>query len=131
MLFLFGMIFGLGNALLFRPQPDIPIVRDKPILFRHLLLAAVKNKPLMATMGFMLAFTLHMVAAPFYVKYMLDLEIGFFGVGVINSIVALAMVISAPFWGRVVQRFGCRPVLIFCVLVAAQSVFAIIEAKRK
>jgi len=117
LLFVFGMVFGLVNALLFRPQHDVPIVRKEHIPFRRLLLEALRNKPLLATMGFMLVFMLQTVAGPFYVKYMLDMEIGFFGIGVINSVLALAMILSSPFWGRVVQRVGCRPVLILCVMV--------------
>jgi len=116
LLFVFGMLFGLTNALLFRPQHDIPIERSERVPFRTMLLAALTNKPLLATMGFMLVFTLQAVAGPFYVMYMFGLDIGFFGIGVINSVLALAMVFSSPFWGRVVQRVGCRPVLILCVM---------------
>jgi MFS family permease len=117
LLFVFGMIFGLINALLFRPQHDIPIERDQRVSFRDMLLQALRNKPLLATMGFMLVFMMQTVAGPFYVTYMLGMELGFFDIGLINAVLALAMILSSPLWGRIVQRVGCRPVLILCVLI--------------
>ena len=114
-LFGFGMIFGLANAMLFRPQLDVPIQRHaEGARFRDLVLGAFRNRPLMATMGFMLVFSLQMVAAPFYFTYLLrDLHAPYVGVGIINAMVSLTAIACAPFWGRVIGRVGCRPVLIF------------------
>lgn len=52
--------------------------------------------------------------------YMLrELHVGFVGVGLYNATLALSRVLSAPHWGRAIDRLGSRPVLVFCAIGAA------------
>lgn len=54
--------------------------------------------------------------------YMLrDLHVGFVGLGLYNATLAAARVFGAPFWGRSIDRFGARPVLVLCALGSAFS----------
>lgn len=120
LLFAFGMVFGLLNAALFRAQRDVPVhVGEHTPRFGTMLRQAFANKPLMATMGFMLVFMLQSLAWPFYIKYMLDINVPFLGVGIVNGVMMLTMLICSPMWGKIVGRFGCRPVLIFAAALLA------------
>ena len=120
LLFGFGMIFGLANALLFRFQSDVRL--EKPpvhVPFGKMIGATFANRPLLITMAFVMTLMLQSVAGPFFVKYMLDLNMTYLGIGMVNSVMALVALAAAPLWGRVVGRFGCRPVLVICCTVLA------------
>jgi MFS family permease len=115
-LFGFGMVFGLLNVILFVPQADVPVapVERGPGLWR-MAADTFRNKPLMVLMAFWTLWCLQSMAGPFYPTYMLrDLGMPFLGVGLINAAVMLTMLLSSPFWGRMVNRHGCRPVLVAC-----------------
>lgn len=120
-LFLFGMVFGLVNMLLFLPQADVPVRRHES---SHNYLAMVRdtfaNKPLMIVMLYALIWSLQAMAGPFYATYLLrDLKMPFLGFGILNGLATVTMLLSSPFWGRIVDRYGARPVLMACTAVAA------------
>jgi len=117
-LFLFGMAFGLLSTLLFIPQPDVPIsTNGSSVRFRTMVRETFANSALMAVMVFAIVWSLQSIAAPFYTTYLLrDLRMPFVGIGVINSIPTITMLLSSPFWGRVVDRYGCRPVILACTM---------------
>ncbi len=120
-LFAFGMLFGLANVALFVPQPDIPLVHaGKRPAFLSMVKDTFANRPLMALMLFHLMWQTQMIGAPFYPTYMLrDLQMPFFGVGLINAAAQVTVLASSPLWGRIVDRYGCRPVLIACAAALA------------
>ncbi len=117
-LFGFGVAVGLFNAWLFLRQADVPIVQHATDRFRHHVKETFRNKPLMAVMFFGLLWGMQNLAGPFYSTYMIrDLKMSFLGIGLVNSLVILAMLLSGPLWGKVADRFGCRPILTFCSAV--------------
>ncbi len=64
------------------------------------------------------------LAAPFFGIYLLrDLRLGFALMTAHTASVAIARTISAPRWGRGVDRVGARPVLVVCCLGIAASPF--------
>jgi hypothetical protein len=120
-LFGFGMLFGLTSVLLFVPQPDCPLARREA---GGGFVASVRdtfaNGALRLVMVYALLWSMQSMAGPFYATYMLrDLEMPFLGVGAVNAVATLTLLLSSPFWGRVVDRYGCRPVLIACTLALA------------
>lgn len=122
-LFFFGIAFGLANASLFLPQVDVPIEKtEKPVRFLNLLKGSVKNKGLIVVTVFAFVFSLQAIAGPFYPTYMLrDLKMSFLGVGLMNACVAVVMISSSSFWGRIIDKFGCKPVLVLCCLLNAPT----------
>jgi MFS family permease len=117
-LFAFGMLFGIVNALLFVPQSDVKAEKHEhggnlPVM----ILETLRNRALMVVVVYAALWSMQTIAAPFYATYSLrDLKIPFFGFGLVNSAVALTVLASGPFWGRVVDRYGCKPVLTACTL---------------
>jgi MFS family permease len=125
-LFGFGMLFGLANALLFLPQAEVPLARHAAAgnLLR-MVRETLENRALMAVGLFNVVWSMQTVAGPFYATYMLrDLGMPFMGVGIVNAFFMVAFLLSGPFWGRVVNRWGCRPVLVLCAGVFAPLQFS-------
>lgn len=122
-LFAFGMLFGLANALLFVPQSDVKAERhcmggNLPAM----ILETFRNRALLVVLGYAILWSLQVIAAPFYATYALrDLKVPFFGLGLVNSAAAVTMLASSPFWGRVVDRYGCKPVLTACTACIAPA----------
>ena len=125
-LFAFGMLFGFLNALLFLPQADIPVTRHESARgFAALIRRTFANRALLIVMAYTVVWSMQSLAAPFYATYMLrDLKMPFLGLGIINAIATVVMLVSSPFWGRIVDRYGCRPVIIACTAVLAPTPLA-------
>ncbi|GEM_PF-660602 len=122
-LFLFGMVFGLVNVLLFIPQSDVPLMRHQARRrFREMVRDTISNRALMAVMVYAVVWSLTTIAAPFYATYILrDLKMSFLGFGILGGVSTITMLLSSPFWGRIVDRYGCRPVLIACTAYLAPT----------
>jgi MFS family permease len=85
-----------------------------------MVLEAFKNRALLAVMAYGFLWGLQAIAFPFYATYVLrDLKVPFLGLGLVNSMVTITMLASSPFWGRVIDRYGCRPVLTACTIFFA------------
>lgn len=120
LLFGFGMIFGLVSAWLFLPQADVPIRKpDQPTSLRRHAADALRNRALMAVLLFAVLWSMQSIAGPFYVTYMLrDMNLSFFQVGCVNAVATVSLLAGSPFWGRVVDRYGCRPTLVAGVVMS-------------
>jgi hypothetical protein len=118
-LFVFGMAFGLASAMLFVPQPDIPLRRDDSDSgFAKQVRQTFSNSALMVVVLYAILWSMQAIAAPFYATYLLrDLKMPFVGVGIINAVATITALTSSPFWGRIVDRYGCRPVLVLCTAI--------------
>lgn len=121
LLFAFGMLFGLATVFLFLPQPDIPLVKQEP---HNSLLTYVRqtfaNKPFMVVMLYALLWSVQTIAGPFSTTYLLrDIGISFLGLGALNMVVSLSVLFTSPFWGRMVDQYGCRPILVLSTAALA------------
>lgn len=119
--FLFGMACGLLSTLLFVPQVDVPATRTRATeRFARMVRATFRNRALMVVMLYAVVWSLQNIAAPFYPTYLLrDLRMSYLGFSLVSVVGTILVLVSSPFWGRVVDRYGCRPVLIACTLAVA------------
>lgn len=118
-LFFFGSLFGVAAALLHFPQPDCPLPGSEAgVPYVGTMKKTLANKPF-RTLAIVHAITaLSGVAGPFWTVYLLrDVGVSFFGLSVLNCIGTVAAVVSAPLWGKVVAKFGCRPILILSLII--------------
>ena len=120
-LFLFGIVFGLINTALFFPQSDVRTERHESGGKLHAMIRETfTNRALMALMIYTLIWSMQSIAGPFYATYLLrDLKMSFLGFGILSGLATVTMLASSPFWGRIVDRYGSKPVLIACTAVAA------------
>ena len=120
-LFLFGCVFGLVQAALNLPQPDcaLPGGRDSGSFLSHVR-RTVANRPFRRLALVHAVVALGGIAAPFNAAYCLrDVGLSYFGLGLLNAIGTAAALLTSPLWGRVVDRVGCRPVMLVGLLVMA------------
>ena len=112
-LFLFGSLFGLASAALNIPQPDCPLPgagARQPFLRQ--VRETFRNRPFVMLAIVHAVLAMGGIAGPFNAAYLLrDVGLSFFGLGLVNSVFVAAMLLASPFWGRLVDRFGCRPIL--------------------
>lgn len=118
-LFLFGMLFGLASTLLFIPQEDVPITRhESSNRFWSMVRGTFANHALVAVMVYWVIWNLQSMAGPFYATYLLrDLKMPYLGFGILNGLSTMTMLLSSPFWGRVVDKYGAKPILVACTSV--------------
>jgi len=122
-LFFFGALFGVASGALHIPQPDCPLPGSgqRPPFLR-LVRDALRNRSLMLLTVVTCVASMSGIAGPFVSAYALrDVGLSFFGLGILNSITTAALLLSAPMWGSVVDRHGCRPVLILGLLLTAPT----------
>ena len=120
-LFFFGSVFGLGSAALNLPQPDCPLpaAESRPP-FLALVRATFRNRTLMSLMVVHAFVAMGGIAGPFNPAYCLrDVGLSFFGLGLLNAVATASALASSPFWGRMVDRLGCRPILILGLAILA------------
>ena len=120
-LFLFGSLAGVASAALNLPQPDCPLsgAGSRPALLK-MVRETLGNRPLVALALVHAVIALGGVAGPFNAAYSLrDVHVSFMGLGLLNAVGTAAALLASPFWGRMVDRFGCRPILILGLVLLA------------
>ncbi len=125
-LFIFGMLIGLINTALFIPQKDVPIKSEKETTpFSRMIMDTFKNKGLMMMALFSLVWSLQNIAGPFYAAYVIrDLKMPYIGLGILSASSGLMMIATSSFWGRMVDKHGCKPILIVAAAAVAPTCIA-------
>ena len=120
-LFFFGCVFGLAAAAMNLPQPDCPLPggQDSGSFMAHLRGVAA-NRPFRQLALVHAVVNMSSIAGPFGVAYCLrDLKMPFFNLGLVNAAGTAAALVAAPLWGRLVDRVGCRSVMLTGLLIMA------------
>jgi hypothetical protein len=129
-LFGLGMVFGVASAALFWPQRDVRVTRPAdedggaaPTPYRRFaagLTATLANRPLRWMAIFWTLWSMQAMAQPFYVAYLhRDQSMPYLHMALLQMVATVSMLAFAPLWGRIVSRYGCRPVLTLCAAIIA------------
>ncbi|MCE5315102.1 MAG: MFS transporter [Armatimonadota bacterium] len=115
-IFVTASIIALVNALLHLPQADVP--HRKHESSRNMLLMirqTFSNKPLIPVIAYATVWSMQSISAPFFATYLLrDLNVSYVGLGLASACSTVMVMLSSPFWGRMVDKYGSRPILIAC-----------------
>ncbi|MFH1630740.1 MAG: MFS transporter [Candidatus Aenigmatarchaeota archaeon] len=122
----FGLLFGVSviiglMGVYWFSKIQEPVFR-KQFHYRHDMginlnrwkVSLKSNKSLVIFTTYMILATLGIaMASPFYAVHMLKvMDIGYFWYAIVITMGALAAIVSQPYWGKISDRFGDRPILI-------------------
>lgn len=115
-----GFCAGLATTWLMSKQHEPGDEPEESMRFRDML-APLTEKASRRLLGYQIVWNAAVgltqsVAAVYMLR---ELDVGFMGVGLYNAALAGARIVSAPLWGRGIDRVGSRPILIICALGAA------------
>lgn len=122
-IFLPAAIVGFINMLLLIPQADAPVKSHKSGTNIWLIVKdSFQNRALMSVIIFSAVWSMQLISGPFVPAYQLrDVGAPFFQVAVVSAIPLIMIVLTSSFWGRMVSRYGCRPILVFSTAVVAPT----------
>ena len=118
-IFLAAVICGIINTLLYLPQNNMELKKHKHSdSMLKMIKSTFTNKPLVIVTIYAVLWFMQAIATPFIPTYMLrDLHVTYFGMGLVTAAATLTVLISSSFWGKMIDIYGCRPVLIACTIV--------------
>lgn len=107
---------GIAAALLMMRQHDPAHGAERPAPSLARALAPFRDKQVRGILRYVVTWNFAVgVAGSFFALHMLkNLRMGFALVALHGTALAAARVMTAPLWGRLIDRLGARPVLIAC-----------------
>jgi MFS family permease len=107
---------GVASIWLLLQQHDPGHEPDRPCPMWREVARSVRDPAARPFLGYLFGWNVAVgVSASFFSFHMLaNLKMGFALAAVHGIAVAIVRIVTAPAWGRVVDRFGARPVLIVC-----------------
>jgi MFS family permease len=107
---------GVATTLLMLRQHDPARARDRALPRLASALAPFRDPTVRGLLRYVVTWNLAVgLAGSFFALYMLkNLRMGFALVALHGATLAVARVLAAPLWGRLIDRLGARPVLITC-----------------
>ena len=109
---------GVVTTLLMARQHDPAPHREKAKLDFHVALLPLRDERARRVLVYQVAWNAAVgLCAPFYTLHMLkNLKMGFVTMALYLAAVAGMRMLTAPFWGRLIDRLGAQPVLLACSL---------------
>lgn len=115
LLFIFAIIMGIISIILLTVQADPPVAKSasENKISMDLIYNAFRHKTFVKLLIFMVGWNIiTSIAAPFWTPYLLNhLQMGYDTMGLLNVISSITRILSLLFWGKVIDRFGAKPVI--------------------
>jgi MFS family permease len=110
-----AVVFGITSSLLLIRQPEPAMPPKPPVGPRELLFGPLREPQFRRLTLFLCVwFVTGTLASPFYLVHMMkNLHFSFAAIGIYSIIGGVAGMVFQLFWGRVIDRFGSRPVTVF------------------
>ncbi|MBD3274204.1 MAG: MFS transporter, partial [Candidatus Marinimicrobia bacterium] len=118
---LIAVIFGMFSFYYMSRMEDVPMVSNSRITLRELFQEIRINRQLRSILVFLSAWTLvTAVAAPFYYVHLYEhLHWDYSSAAIYASITAGLPLLLQPFWGKILDRVGHKPILRIGITAAA------------
>lgn len=118
LLFVMVSLCGVVDVIVFRwvPEPEMP-PDEECVSFAQMLRAPFEDPVFRRFVAYVMAFlfSLHFMMAPLWMFAMEELGMGKLAANLsLMGAQLAAMALASPFWGRLADRFGNRPVLKVC-----------------
>ncbi len=110
-----AVLFGFVSTVLLFKQPEVELEPRPALSLRETFLGPLKEPQFSRLMLFLAVwFVTGTLASPFYLVHMMkNLHFSFAAIGIYSIIGGVAGMAFQLFWGRVIDRFGSRPVTVF------------------
>jgi MFS family permease len=111
-----GCLFALAAVILLSRVPDRKVIKEKMQIGWSYLAHPIKDKNFRHLLKVFVGWNLAIgIAAPFFAAHMIsNLKMSFTQIAFYSVLFNLAVVMFNKIWGRAVDRFGCKPVAVFC-----------------
>jgi MFS family permease len=123
LIFVFAIINGIVSTILLTAQAEPPVMEmPKGNKIRLSMISdTLKHKPFVKLLIFMVVWNIvNGISVPFWTPYILQyLQMGYDTVGVLNMAACIARVLSLLFWGKIIDRFGAKPVLFAAIYIGS------------
>lgn len=118
-------VFGIVDILLFIRVPDCKVAQHRPQLsFLELVRKPLANRNFRLFLGYSATMTLATgYIGQFVWLYLLD-EVGMSNLRANCLLMAIPILVSIgayPFWGRIIDRFGCKPALLLAGILVVNG----------
>lgn len=109
-------VFALIAVLILNRLPDRPAKEIRTTISRSHLLEPLRNREFSRLLKVFLVWNVAIgISAPFFVPHMLNvLKMSFTQISLYSGASALVAILLNKPWGKVIDRFGCKPVVAFC-----------------
>ncbi len=115
------LVAALGGLLAIRAMgriSNVPRKDEAEISHRIDILAPIRDHSFRKMLSVFVVWNIAIgLSAAFFAPHMLlNLKMSFFQIGLYSSATALVAVVSSRIWGKLVDRFGSKPILTICAL---------------
>jgi len=114
-LFLVGVVCGIISLVFLKKIPDLEKAKPKKEFYNFWKLVKIpfKDSNFLRFALFSTAWSFSVyLTAPFFVVYMLkDLKMSYGLLALVNIVCEISTILALPFWGKLSDRFGSKPVL--------------------
>jgi len=113
-----GCIFGIIAVMQMRKLPEKPLAQNESKAYWIYMLEPLRNKNFKHLIRIFLVWNFGLgISAAFFSAHMLtNLKMSFTQISLYVSAASIAAVLLNKPWGRLVDRFGSKPILVLCAL---------------
>ncbi|MBI2543614.1 MAG: MFS transporter [Candidatus Aenigmarchaeota archaeon] len=120
-LFSISVAIGLFSILFLGRVREIPVFEEKATFSKFMMLVKKPYEEInfrkLIRFGILWSFALG-IAGPFFTVYMLDtLGLSYVLITALNTLFIVSGIMALNAWGRIVDRYGAKPVLAICALI--------------
>ncbi len=114
-----AVLFGWIASVIISWQPEMPVKYRPPLSLKQTFLGPLREKSFRRFILFMAGWCfLATIGGPFYLVHMMrNLHFSFAAIGLYSLLTGVTGIAGQLFWGKMIDRFGARPITVLTILV--------------